>query len=141
MKTSNEMIEFVDRNKFGTHVNADWKKAHFSRIEESLQEQEEVEVAFVALHNFKKTSKHEGLCAYALTNKRMLISQLNQEGEKFQFINFNDIKNITMNKGFLLSAINIITVDDIVLRVGYKSRIAANVFANLEQAFNKLKNN
>lgn len=52
-------------------------------------------MSFIGLHNYKSASKHDNNFAYAITNKRLILSQQQALGEVVQSINLDNINDVT----------------------------------------------
>ena len=94
MKTAEEMMQFCIDNNTGTY--SDKYMRHFKVIENCLQAEEYVLICFKGYQkkDFNYGSWKSDFYAFALTNKRMIISQHNSLGSELQTISYNDLNDI-----------------------------------------------
>lgn len=112
MKTAREMYKYCLDNNYGSGLNKNWGEKHFQVIAKNLQPGEDVLMTFIGLHNYISPTNHNGNCAFAITNKRILIGQKKIVGEFFQIVQLNMLNDITMNSGFVLGVITIDTMKE-----------------------------
>lgn len=113
MSTAEGMYKYCIDNKFGSGWNEKWGNKHFKIIEDNLMEGEKVYMTFIGLHNYISATKHDNNFAYAITNKRIMMSQKNTiAGEKFQTVSLENINDITFKSGIALATITIDTIKE-----------------------------
>lgn len=105
MRTAEEIYNYCTDNKFGMGMTKKWTLKHFSIIERVLQEDEEIYVAFVGLHDYKSLSNHKNNCAYAITNKRMIVAQKKFIGEYLQVIELKDLRDVSVDTKLIMGFI------------------------------------
>ena len=105
MKTAEEIYKYCIDNNFGMGMTKSWTLKHFSIIEKILQDDEEIHVAFVGLHDYKSLSNHKNNCAYAITNKRMIVAQKKFIGEYLQIIELKDLRDVSIDTKFIMGFI------------------------------------
>lgn len=111
--TAKEMYECAKANGY---VTCNKKKSIkcFSVIERSLQPDENVQVAFVGLlkHMNAANLVHSGNCAFAITNKRIIIAEKSIINELLQTISLDNINDISYSGGISLGTITIDTLKE-----------------------------
>lgn len=110
MRIAKEMYLYCKEKGFGQGQNEKWGIKHFSLIEESLLNNEDVLMAFIGLHNYKSLTKHDNNYAYVITNQRIIMAQKRMMGNSIQTVSLNNINDITLNSG---AALGIVTIDSI----------------------------
>ena len=108
MNKAEQMYEYCIDNNFGKGISKKWAIKHFDIIGKNLMQNEQVLMCFCGLHNYLSISKHDGYFAYAITDKRIMISQKKIIGEKFQSISLKNVNDVTFSSGVMMG---IITVD------------------------------
>lgn len=96
MKTAEEMMQFCIDNNTGTYSNKYLR--HFKVIENCLQEDEYVILCFKGYQkkDFNYGSGKSDFYAFALTDRRMIISQHNSLGSELQTVSYNDLNDIAV---------------------------------------------
>lgn len=112
MRTAEEMVQYCDENNTGSGFNAKWRLKHFQIVENQLNNDEEVLVAFIGIRNYVSLTKHEGNWAYAVTNKRIIIGQKGLIGEKVDVISLRDLNDISFKKGVIYGVLTFDTIKE-----------------------------
>ncbi|MDG6154899.1 PH domain-containing protein [Lactococcus garvieae] len=126
MRTAEEMYNYCVENKFGKGVSKSWAKKHFALIEKNLNKDENVEMCFCGLHNFKSNTKHDSTFAYAITNKRIMMGQKKLIGENFQSVSLKQVNDVTFSSGMIMGVITIDTFKE-TFNVGVDKVSASNI--------------
>lgn len=110
MKTAEQMVQYCIDNKYikGT-TTLDKMKKMFLLIEQNLGKDESVTMCFAG--TFKRNNSHDNVCV--VTNKRIILLEKIIFDQEFQTINFENINDITVNFGILISTIKINTLKEI----------------------------
>lgn len=140
MKTAQEMYTFCIQNNLGSGWNEKWALKHFGIIEKSLMDDENVQIAFMGLHNYISPTKHDGNFAYAVTNKRILIAQQKVLGEIFQTISLDNINDITFTAGAVFGILTIDTIRE-KFNVGLDKVGAKNISNGVHKVLDNIKKN
>ena len=112
-KGAQEMYQYCIDNNFGMGLSKNWSIKHFLLIQKELQNDERVLMSFIGLHNYKSASKHDNNFAYAITNKRLILSQQQALGEVVQSINLDNINDVTKSSGILSGTITFDTIKEV----------------------------
>lgn len=96
MMTAEEMMQFCIDNDTGTYSNKYLR--HFKVIENCLQADEYALLCFKGYQkkDFNYGSGKSDFYAFALTNKRLIMSQHNSLGSEVQTISYNDLNDIAV---------------------------------------------
>ena len=129
MRTAEEMVHYCDAHGTGTGFSKRWRLKHFKIIEHQLKDDEDVEVAFIGIKNYKSITEHEDNWAYAVTNKRLLIGQKGLIGEKVDVISLRDLNDISFKKGLAFGVLTIDTIKE-EFNVGL-NKVNATIIHNL----------
>lgn len=138
MRTAEEMVQYCDENNTGSGFNAKWRLKHFQIVENQLNDDEEVLVAFIGIKNYVSLTNHEENWAYAVTNKRIIIGQKGLIGEKVDVISLRDLNDISFRKGLVFGVLIIDTIKE-EFNVGIRKDIATNVHELVTNALMDLK--
>ena len=134
------MYKYCLDNKFGSGWNEKWGIKHFKLIEENLLPNEEVKMAFIGLHNYISSTKHDGNFAYAITNKRIIMAQKKQiTGENFQTVSLDNINDITFKSGVLLGILTVDTIKE-TFNIGLDKGSAKSINSMLHSVIDNIKN-
>ena len=112
LNTAEKMYFYCQENGFGQGMTKNWSIKHFKVIEDSLQNDENVLMCFIGLHNYRNNSKHDGNYAYAITNKRIIMAQKKMFGQNLQSVLLKNLNDITASTGFLSGIITIDTMKE-----------------------------
>mgnify|MGYP000931086841 CR=1 FL=1 len=112
MKTAQEMYKYCIDNDFGQGQTKKWGIRHFGLIENALQSDEVVHMAFIGLHNFVSISKHDSNFAYVVTNKRIIFAQHRMLGDVVKSVVLDNINDITMSRGVAFGVLCIDTIKE-----------------------------
>ena len=114
-----------------------WALPSFRMIEESLEPGEKVETVFIGLHNFASMSKHEGNCAYALTNRRLLMAQKSpMRGKRHMGISYTEMEAMTYHPGGLIETIEVETEEG-AIQIGLDKNYAGRIRQRVKKALNQ----
>jgi hypothetical protein len=139
MSTAEGMYQYCLDNKFGSGFNDKWGVKHFSVLENKLMKDERVLMTFIGLHNYISTTKHDNNYAYAITNKRILFAQKTITGEKSKTVNFDNINDISFEKGLVFGVLTIDTLNE-KFNVGLDKYSAEAINNNIHQVLDEVKN-
>ena len=128
MKTALEMYQYCIDNKLGSGFNRKWGEKHFGIIESNLQPNEKVLITFIGIHNYVSATKHENHCAYAITDRRLIVAQKKLIGEYLKIVLLNTLNDVTYNSGLLMGTLVFDTIKE-----------KFNVFVDKNQANNILQ--
>lgn len=107
-----QMYQYCLDHNYGEGMNQKWGVKHFLLIQQALQEDEEVLMCFIGLHNYISPSKHDNNFAYAVTNKRIIMAQQKAVGQVFQTVDIDNLNDVTMSTGMLMGVITIDTIKE-----------------------------
>lgn len=110
--TATQMYNYAKSHKVCSEISSSWTLKHFQLIADSIASDERVLTAFCGFHNYISMSKHDGIFAYAITNKRFILAQKKMIGSVFQSISLQNINDITMSKNFLSHTVTIDTMKE-----------------------------
>lgn len=110
MNTAEGLYNYCQENGLGSGVSKNWDLKHFQLITDALNPDEAVFTAFIGLHNFVSSAKHDGNFAYAVTNKRFILAQKKMIGSVLQTVSLENINDITFQKKMLFGIINVDTI-------------------------------
>lgn len=112
MRTAEEMYDYTLKNKYGTGTIKSSTRKHFEVLENQLQNDEHAIITFVGLHEQKDTDL-QGNFAYAITNKRLIMSQKGAFGrDKTKTILLENLNDVTVKNGLVWRTIEIDTIKD-----------------------------
>lgn len=140
MKTSEEMLQYCLDNKYIEVYNKKNILKFFDIIQKNLFKDEEVLIVFIGLHNYRSASKHDGNFAYAITNKRVLMSQKKLFGEIYQVVLLNNLNDITFQTGLVFGVITIDTMKE-TFNVAIRKAVAQDINDKLQGITYAVKNN
>lgn len=137
MKTAQEMYAYCLRNKYeyGTSKN---NIKHFTIIEKSLYPDEAAIMCFMALHNYTSIMRHDGIFAYAITNKRIVFAQQKIIGNVVQSVNIDDFNAVTSNIRTIMGIVTIDTSKNTFNIATFKN-VAQNISQKIHIVFSELK--
>ncbi|APH18878.1 PH domain-containing protein [Clostridium botulinum] len=119
--TAKEMYDYCIHNGFGSGWNEKWGVKHFKIIEDNLMGDEKVYMTFIGMHKSVYSNEDGGYFAYAITNRRIMLSQKSAvAGETFKSVSLENINDITFESGVLFSTITIDTIREILKIELYK---------------------
>lgn len=113
MKTADEMLEFMKLHKLGSGVISANEKRHFKVLEKQLKPNEDIDVCFMGLHNFKSMSNHNGYWAYGLTKEKIIMTQNRVIGEHVLVVSLRNINDVFMKTGIVWGILTIDTRDEV----------------------------
>lgn len=122
----------------GKGLNRKWGIKHFTLIVNNLMPNEKVAFVFIGLNNYKSATKHEGNFACAITDKRILLAQQKVIGETVKSINWNNVNDITLQKGALLGIVEIDTFKER-FNIGVDRTQAQNIYNETYRIYDLLK--
>lgn len=138
LSTAEGMYKYCIDNKFGSGWNEKWGHKHFKIIEDNLMQGEKVFMTFIGLHNYISATKHDNNFAYAITNKRIMMSQKNAiAGEKFQTVSLENINDITFKSGITLATITIDTFKE-TFNVGLNKVSSKLINSKIHEVLNEI---
>lgn len=112
MRFAEGMYNYCLENEFGQGYSRNTALNHFKIIENLLKEDEEVKVAFIGIHNYISTTKHEKNFAYVITNKRIVMAQKKVIGENIKTVSLDNINDITFTSGMVFGTLTIDTIKE-----------------------------
>lgn len=122
----------------GKGLNRKWGIKHFTLIVNNLMPNEKVAFVFIGLNNYKSATKHEGNFACAITDNRILLAQQKVIGETVKSINWNNVNDITLQKGALLGIVEIDTFKER-FNIGVDRTQAQNIYNETYRIYDLLK--
>lgn len=140
MKFNNgkEMYDYIEANKLGYEMTKGFAAKHCDLLLSKLQNDEEILVPFLGLHNYQNPTKHDKTFAYALTNKRFVLAQKRLIGEVYQSILLDNLNDITYNKGLLGGVLEVDTIKE-KFNVYAQKQFIGNIYDLLHTNLEKLK--
>ncbi|PEN08616.1 PH domain-containing protein [Bacillus pseudomycoides] len=140
LSSAEGMYQYCIDNKFGSGFNEKWGVKHFRVLENNLMNGEKVQMAFIGIHNYQSTTKHDNNYAYAITNKRIMFGQKTLTGEKFKAVDHGKINDISFETGMLFGFLTIDTPQE-KFKVALDKASATSINNNIHQVLDALKNN
>lgn len=134
MRTAEEMYNYCLENDYGQGLTKGWALKHFSLVEKSLMDDEEVVMAFIGLHNYISTTKHDSNYAYAITNKRVIIGQKKLIGESIKLVMRKHLNDINLNSGMVFGVITFDTIKE-TFNVAVAKKHSTPIFERLHKIF------
>lgn len=113
MKTADEMLEFMKLHKLGSGVISANEKRHFKVLAKQLKPNEDIDVCFMGLHNYKSMSNHNGYWAYGITKDKIIMAQNRVIGEHVLVVSLRNINDVFMKTGIVWGTLTIDTRDEI----------------------------
>lgn len=113
MKTSDEMLEFMKLHKLGSGVISANEKRHFKVLAKQLKPNEDIDVCFMGLHNYKSMSNHNGYWAYGITKDKIIMAQNRVIGEHVLVVSLRNINDVFMKTGIVWGTLTIDTRDEV----------------------------
>lgn len=113
MKTADEMLEFMKLHKLGSGVISANEKRHFKVLAKQLKPNEDIDVCFMGLHNYKSMSNHNGYWAYGMTKDKIIMAQNRVIGEHVLVVSLRNINDVFMKTGIVWGTLTIDTRDEI----------------------------
>jgi len=106
---------------------------HFSIIENNLVGEEEVEFAFMGLHNFVSFGSNDGEHAYAVTGSRIMIARKDIIGDAFHAIDLPLLNGVSAGMGPLSGAI-IFDCDEVVFNAWTPKKVTNVIMEGINRA-------
>ncbi len=138
MKTAREMYQYCVDNGYGEGMSEKWGIKHFSLIEQALNNDENVAMCFIGLHNYISMTKHDNNFAYAITDKRIIMAQQKFFGQVLQSVALDGVNDITLNMGMMLGVITIDTIRE-KFNVAVNKSAAKNINDKIHETLLSLK--
>lgn len=113
MKTADEMLEFMKLHKLGFGGISANEKRHFKVLEKQLKPNEDIDVCFMGLHNYKSGSNHNGYWAYGITKDKIIMTQKRVIGEHVLVVSLRNINDVFMKTGITSGILTIDTRDEV----------------------------
>lgn len=113
MKTADKMLEFMKLHKLGSGVISANEKRHFKVLAKQLKPNEDIDVCFMGLHNYKSMSNHNGYWAYGITKDKIIMAQNRVIGEHVLVVSLRNINDVFMKTGIVWGTLTIDTRDEI----------------------------
>ena len=113
MKTADEMLEFMKLHKLGSGVISTNEKRHFKVLAKQLKPNEDIDVCFMGLHNYKSMSNHNGYWAYGITKDKIIMAQNRVIGEHVLVVSLRNINDVFMKTGIVWGTLTIDTRDEV----------------------------
>lgn len=139
MKTAKEFDNYITTNKFGTGMTKGWNLKHLNVIQETLNENEEVHMLFIGLHNYISATKHNNNFAYALTNDRIIMGQKKLFGETSISVYLNQLNDVTYSSGMVWAKITVDTLKE-TFNVGINKDTGKRIFNELQKGLAQVRN-
>lgn len=112
MRAAEAMYNWCLEQGYGKGFTRSSAIKHFQLITDTLTPGEEAHIAFIGLHNFRSTTKHNNNFAYAITNKRIIMAQHRLFGSAIQTVAIDQINDITSVTGISFCVITIDTIKE-----------------------------
>ncbi len=137
MKTAQQMYDYSVKNGFGKGMSG-WGQKSFAVVEKQLLSDEEAIICFIGLHKYVSMTQHDGNFAYAITNKRLILGQKKVIGESVQFINLDNLNDITYTSGGIYGYITFDSFKEC-FKVCFPTQEAAKLYPVLNNYFADFK--
>jgi hypothetical protein len=111
---------------------------HFNLIALNLVDDEEVIFTFIGYYNWDTQNKLTNNCAFAITNKRIMIAQNKLIGDFSQSISLDRINDVSIKNGLIIGVITIDTAKEI-FQVGANKTIIQNIYHQIQLVIEKAK--
>lgn len=139
MKTAEGMYEYCLKNDYALGKKNGLGLGNFRVIERQLNSNEDVLMAFIAVHNFTGLANNDSEFAYAITNKRLILARDKFIGEIVQSIDLESIMGVTMNNGVIWGTITIDSLNE-KLNVGVHRYVTKNINQKIHEVLEIAKN-
>lgn len=108
LRTAKELYFWAKHNGYGRGSSDNWGIKHFRVIEQSLMPGEQVLLPFVGFLNRRSAADHQGIFAFALTNKRFILAQKKTlAGAALHTVYLEHITGITFRSGFFMGTMTV----------------------------------
>lgn len=124
------LYDFCAKHGCGQGFSREWGIRHFRLISNTLQSDERLILPFIGLNGYKSMTKHDGNYAYAITDKRIIMSQQKAIGQHSKIVSLQNINDVSIEKNALMGVI-VIDARGETLRIGLNSAIVQNVYEKL----------
>lgn len=138
LKTAEDMYIYAIENGFGTGFSRKTGIKHFGIIEKNLLKDEEPLMTFIGIHNYDSPGENNGYCAYALTNKRIVMGMKKMLSEGFQSIRIDSINDITFVSKLIYGVLTIDTRGE-EFNVGLDKKSVARIKDEFFNQYYKIK--
>ena len=138
LNTAEKMYRYCEKNGFGHGFTKRSAIKHFEIIEVSLQNDENVYMCFIGLHNHRDGGGSDGNYAYAITNKRIIMAQKKAFGQNLQSVLLENLNDITVSTGILSGIVVIDTMKE-VFNVSTTNKEAKNICEKVHEVLLSLK--
>ena len=136
MKTGREMFDFCKRCYRIAFAETEefWIKT-FDTIADCFEADEEGLMAFTGIYNYKSILKHGDTCAYAVTNKRILVSE--RKLNKIKIIDELSIEGVKASYE-TTAMLGVVRLESPfkTISIGFKKNIAQTIMANVQEILN-----
>lgn len=138
LNTAEKMYRYCEKNGFGRGFTKRSAIKHFEIIEVSIQNDENVYMCFMGLHNHREGGGSDGNYAYAITNKRIIMAQKKAFGQNLQSVLLENLNDITVSTGILSGIVVIDTMKE-VFNVSTTNKEAKNICEKVHEVLLSLK--
>ena len=136
--TGELLYEMSVENGAGVGLTRATAIKHFNLIALNLVDDEEVIFTFIGYYNWDTQNKLTNNCAFAITNKRIMIAQNKLIGDFSQSISLDRINDVSIKNGLIIGVITIDTAKEI-FQVGANKTIIQNIYHQIQLAIEKAK--
>ncbi len=112
LRTAEDMYDYCETYDLGLTNSKKSDLKRFELIRSHLSPGEAILTVFIGLHNFKSNTNHEGLCAYAITSKRIVIAQKRILGDFIKSISIDNLNDISFSSGLFRDSVDIDTIKE-----------------------------
>lgn len=137
MRTAEEFYDYCVQNNYGQGMTRSWGIKHFQLIVDALQPDENVQMCFIGLHNFRSATKHDQNFAYAVTNKRIIMAQKKLVGQIIQSVSLANVNDITYSSGMLMGIITVDTIKE-KFNVGVNKAVGDSINSVIHTVLNQI---
>lgn len=136
--TGELLYEMSVENGAGVGLTRATAIKHFDLIALNLVDDEEVIFTFIGYYNWDTQNKLTNNCAFAITNKRIIIAQNKLIGDFSQSISLDRINDVSIKNGLIIGVITIDTAKEI-FQVGANKAIIQNIYHQIQLVIEKAK--
>lgn len=139
LNTVRKMCSYAEYNKLNNNMDDIQALKCFSIIKRELFTDETVFFTFCGIHKYESLTKHEGIYAYAITNKRIIYAKKKMFSEHFSSIPLEKVVDVTFDFSSNVNILSIHTISkDILIGI---NKISADYLCDfLPDAILKLRN-
>ncbi len=108
LKKAEDMYAYSCEHNFGKGLTRAWGINSFRLAEQAMDEDEFAYLTFIGLHRFHSMSAHQRNFAYAVTNKRIMMTQMRSfRRSRIEIMPLNAVLNLSFNNNDSIGTVKI----------------------------------